>query len=397
MSTDFDTVIIGAGPYGLSIAAHLRARGHSYHIFGRPMESWRTFMPEGMILKSEPFASNLWDPDRRFTFQRYCQAQRIPYAPVGKPLTLERFLKYAEWFRQNTREEPEQITVTRIRRRRGEEFALELADGRPLTSRRVVLATGHIAYAVMPPELAAIPAPAVVHSSRLAPVEHYIQRDVIIIGGGQSALETAAILHEAGARVRIVVRESHIEWWSEPKCDRPLWTRLKYPDAAVARGWQSLTIAELPRVFRLFSPEKRHPFVADAYGPGGAWWLRDRVDGRIEIRLETRITAASQHDNKVQLELTSPSGRVQLQADHVITATGFKVDIDRLDYLDPTLKRDIVREAGGIPALSSTFETSVPGLYFAGLASAPVFGPIMRFMYGSKHAASLVAKRLSTT
>ena len=396
MNTDLDTAIIGAGPYGLSIAAHLRAKGHSYRIYGTPMESWRDFMPKGMILKSEPFASNLWDPDRRFTFQRYCQAQHIPYEPIGRPLTLELFVKYAEWFRQNTREEPVEVAVTRIRRKSGGGFALELAGGQQIRSHRVVLATGHMAYAVLPHELRGISAPRVVHSSRMADVAHYANRDVTVIGGGQSSLETAAILREIGARVRIIVRENHIEWWTEPRINRPLLRRLRYPDAAVARGWQSLAIAELPRLFRLFPPEKRHPFVADAYGPGGSWWLRDRVDGRIEIKLETHVAAASQADAGVRLLLTSPAGTSEVVTDHVIAATGFKVDIERLDYLDPELKRSIEREAGGIPALSSTFESSVPGLYFVGVTSAPVFGPIMRFMYGAKHAAHLVTKGLST-
>ena len=391
---DLDTAIIGAGPYGLSLAAHLRAKGHSYRVYGRPMESWRKFMPEGMILKSEPFASNLWDPDRRFTFERYCRTQRIPYEPVGEPLTLDLFLKYAEWFRQNTHEEPADAKITRIRRKAGSGFKLEFANGEQVDSRRVVLATGHIAYRVMPSELAAIPAPAVAHSARMEPVAHYADRDVTVIGGGQSALETAAILNEIGARVRLLVRENHLEWWTEPRRNRPLIRRLKYPDAAVARGWQSLAIAELPRVFRLFPPEKRHPFVATAYGPGGSWWLRDRVEDRITVRLGTRVTAASQTDGRLRLQLVSPPGTEELLTDHVIAATGFKVDIDRLDYLDIALKREIQREVGGIPALSSSFESSVAGLYFVGIASAPVFGPIMRFMYGAKHASRLVTKSL---
>jgi cation diffusion facilitator CzcD-associated flavoprotein CzcO len=392
---DLDTTIIGAGPYGLSIAAHLRAKGNSYRIYGRPMESWRKFMPDGMILKSEPFASNLWDPDRRFTFERYCRTHRIPYEPVGEPLTLDLFLKYAEWFRQNTHEEPEDLTITRIRRKPGGGFALEFANAEPLDSRRVVLATGHIAYRVMPAELAGIAPPAVAHSARMEPVSHYAGRDVTVIGGGQSALETAAILNEIGARVRLLVRENNLEWWTEPRRNRSLIKRLKYPDAAVARGWQSLAIAELPRVFRLFKPEKRHPFVAATYGPGGSWWLRDRVEGRIDVRLGTRVTEASQTDGRLRLKLVSPTRTEELLTDHVIAATGFKVDIDRLDYLDPTLKGEIRREARGIPALSPTLESSVPGLYFVGITSAPVFGPIMRFMYGAKHAAPLVAKGLA--
>ena len=395
MSTDLDTAIVGAGPYGLSIAAHLRAKGTPYQIFGSPMESWRKFMPEGMILKSEPFASNLWDPDRRYTFQRYCQAMRVPYERVGKPLSLALFLKYAEWFRSQTGEEPQDVRVTAIRRRTSGGFHLSFATGENATARRVVLATGHMAYAVIPRELSGLSAPELAHSSTMSAVVHYVNRDVTIVGAGQSALETAAILHEAGATVRLIVREDHIEWWNEPSRNRSLGERLRNPEAAVARGWQSLAIAELPRVFRLFSPQKRHPYVADTYGPGGSWWLRERVEGRIQVYLRSTISAAAAINGKVQLGVTSANETSDVLTDHVIAATGFKVDIDRLNYLDAQLKRDIVREDAGIPALSSTFETCVPGLYFVGITSAPIFGPIMRFMYGAKHAAPLVSKGLA--
>ncbi len=395
MSTDLDTAIIGAGPYGLSLAAHLRAKGSPYQIYGSPMESWRKFMPEGMILKSEPFASNLWDPDRRYTFQRYCQDSRISYERVGKPLSLALFLQYADWFRRSTGTEPQDVRVTTIRPRPRGGFYLGFANGEQATARRVVLATGHMAYAVMPRQLSELSTPEVVHSSTMADVAHYANRDVTIVGAGQSALETAAILHEAGAHVRLIVRERRIEWWNEPSRNRSVIERLRNPEAAVARGWQSLAIAELPRVFHLFSPKKRHPYVADTYGPGGSWWLKDRVDGQIEIHLSSTVSAVTKTNDRVQLSVTSVNDTSEVLTDHVIAATGFKVDIDRLDYLDPQLKRDIVREDAGIPALTNTFETSVPGLYFIGITSAPAFGPIMRFMYGAKHASHLVAKSLS--
>ena len=392
---DLDTTIVGAGPYGLSIAAHLRPKGHAYRVYGRAMESWRTFMPHGMMLKSEPFASNLWDPARRFTLERYCHEQRIDYRPMGRPLSLELFLKYADWFQHSIGEAPEEVDVTRLQRHTGG-FALELADGRRLTSRHVVIATGHMTYCALPEALKDVPEPQVAHSSRMTTVGSYAGRDVTLIGAGQAALETAALLHEAGAHVRLLVRDTRVQWWGRPSFERTLLERLKAPDAALSRGWKSMALAELPRLFRRFPAEKRHRFVADSFGPGGAWWLRDRVDGRIEIRVQTRVEHASLESGRVRLRLAGPAGISELLTDHVIAATGYTVDIDRVSYLDPDLRRSIVREAGGIPALSPNFESSVPGLYFVGLASAPVFGPVMRFMYGAKHTAPLIAKALGT-
>jgi thioredoxin reductase len=390
---DLETTIIGAGPYGLSIAAHLKAKGRPYAMFGSPMESWRKFMPEGMILKSEPFASNLWDPGRQFTFERYCRAHALPYQPVARPLSLELFLKYAEWFRQSTRQEPQDKRVVCLRRA-GEGFELRFADGEQLTSRQVVLATGHMSYQVMPAELAGLPEPQVTHSAQMGAVRDYAGRDVVIVGAGQSALETAALLHEAGAHVSLLVREDRVEWNSPSKL-RPLLERVIAPDAGVASGWRSVAVSELPRAFRfMFPPAKRHRFVGGSYGASGSWWLRERVEGRVDIALGARIEAASLADGKVRLAVASPKGTRELMTDHVIAATGYRVDIERLAYLDRGLVSEIRREAGGIPQLSASFETSVPGLFIVGLTSSPVFGPIMRFMYGAKHAAPILARRL---
>jgi thioredoxin reductase len=390
---DVETTIIGAGPYGLSLAAHLRAKGRPYQIFGSPLESWRMFMPEGMVLKSEPFASNLWDPRRRFTFRQYCATHGIPYQAVGRPVPLSLFLKYADWFRQNTQEEPAQVRVVNLRHGHGA-FSLQLADGRALTSRRVVLATGHLTYSVMPEVLAGLPESQVVHSSRMGALQQYAGRDVTVVGAGQSALENAALLHEAGAHVRLLVREPRIEWNSQ-SMPRSLLQRIRAPDAGVAMGWNHWAISELPRIFRcMFPPEKRHPFVLDAYGPSGAWWLRKRVEGKIESWVRSNIQAASVADGRVRLRISAPTGGQELETDHVIAATGYRVDFDRIEYLEPELRHRVVREGKGIPALTSRFETSVPGLFVIGITSAPVFGPIMRFMYGAKHAARIVAGAL---
>jgi thioredoxin reductase len=390
---DIDTSIIGAGPYGLSIAAHLKAKRRSFQIFGGPMESWRKFMPRGMVLKSERFASNLWDPDRRFTLERYCRARGLSFQPIGSPLPLTLFLQYADWFRQSIAVEPLDLTVTRIGRT-GQGFSLQLADGRHVTSRRVVLATGHMRFRVMQPELAALPEPLVAHSSRMGEPEDYRARDVTVIGAGQSALETAALLHEAGAKVRLIARRRRIEW-NGRSMPRPLLQRLRAPDAGVASGWGSWAVSELPRTFRwLFAPQKRHGFVADAYGPSGAWWLRERVEDRVEVCLDSHVESASIAGEQLQLRVRGPTGTEEIATDRLVVATGFRVDIRRLDYLEPDLLQSLRTEADGIPALTAGFETSAPGLFIVGVASSPVFGPIMRFMYGAKHVAPILAQRL---
>jgi FAD-dependent urate hydroxylase len=392
---DLDTTIVGAGPYGLTIAAHLRAAGLPFEMFGAPMESWRRYMPEGMILKSERFASNLWDPDRRFTFARYCKAKNLPYLPVGHPLSLALFLEYAEWFRQQTAGEPRDIRIVRISRKQNG-FSVELADGTRFTSRHVILATGHMAFRVLPTQLSHLSEPLLCHTSRMGDVKTYAGRNVTIIGAGQSALETAALLNEAGARVQILAKSGRIEW-NAPAKPRSLFERILAPDAGVAAGWKSVAVSELPRTFRwLFPAQKRHRFVAGAYGPGGSWWLRDRVEGKIETQLNCEIETATSENGRLRVISRGASGRDEFVTDHIVAGTGFEVNIDKLDYLEPGLRESIARESGGIPALSARFETSLPGLFIVGVASSPVFGPIMRFMYGAKHVGPILTRCLKS-
>jgi cation diffusion facilitator CzcD-associated flavoprotein CzcO len=393
---DLDTTIVGAGPYGLSIAAHLRAAQIPFQMFGLPMESWRRYMPEGMILKSERFASNLWDPNRRFTLKRYCLQKGLPYQPVGDPLSLASFLEYAEWFRQHAAGESRDVRIVRIRRDTNS-FSVELVDGTSFTSRRVILATGHMPFRAIPPQLSHLPEPLLLHTTGIGDVKAFAGRDVTIIGAGQSTLETAALLHEAGARVRILVRGSRVEWNSTSR-PRSLLARILTPDAGIGAGWKSWATSELPRVFRWYFPaDKRHRFVERAYGPSGAWWLRDRVDRRIGLHLNCVVETATAQNGNVRVAARGPQGPIEFVTDHIIAGTGFKVDIEKFDYLDAGLRQSIARENAGIPSLGSHFETSVQGLFIVGVATAPVFGPIMRFMYGAKHVAPMLARRLKST
>jgi FAD-dependent urate hydroxylase len=420
-----NTVIIGAGPYGLSIAAHLKAAGIPFQLFGTPLESWRKFMPVGMVLKSERFASNLWDPDRRFTLERYSAERKMPYQHSGVPLSLEDFLAYAEWFRERAVGEPIDKKVTNISRTRSG-FALDFnGAGTPsLEAQRVILATGHMSFRVIPEEFSNLAEPFCYHSSALNDVTGFAQRDVTVIGAGQSALESAALLMEAGARVRLIVRENQVKWNAQRNGHNALTQKLRNPESGLGFGWESVAVSEMPQWFRRMLPvDLRHRYVAKTWGPTGAWWLRPRVEGRMEILINHKVRLAKQVEGRVRLEIEGPvvsttngsntngsnkNGSTSnglngdgiktddlktVWTDHVIAATGYKVDLDRMDCLAPELRQSIARE-GSAPVLDSQFETSVPGLYIAGIASAPTFGPVMRFMFGAKHVAPVLARRL---
>jgi thioredoxin reductase len=109
--------------------------------------------------------------------------------------------------------------------------------------------------------------------------------------------------------------------------------------------------------------------------------------------MNCRVRQAKAEQGRICLEVQGSDGVKTIWTDHVIAATGYKVDLDRLDYLGQDLKQSIARE-GGAPVLNSRFETSVPGLFIVGIASAPTFGPVMRFMFGAKHLAPALTQRL---
>jgi thioredoxin reductase len=389
-----DTIIIGAGPYGLTIAAYLRSAQIPFRIFGSPMESWRAFMPEGMILKSERFASGLWDPRRKFTFERFSAQGNIPYRKSGEPLSLAQFLQYAEWFRASAVGEVTNVKIDRIRRG-ADGFTLDAASGEVIAARRVILATGHMAFRYIPEQLIGLPEPLCFHSTRFGDVHAYKGREVVVIGAGQSALETAVLLHEAGANVRLMAKIEAPEWNHSPKSNRTILDSVVEPESGLGFGWKALALSELPQIFRWrFSPEVRHRFVANSWGPAGAWWMRKRFEGVIDGLFGSQIESAAEVGGRVRLTVDGPGGKKVIETDHVIAGTGFKVDVDRLEFIDASLRSEIAREFSA-PVLDSHFETSVPGLFIVGVASAPTFGPVMRFMFGAKHVAPALTRRLS--
>ena len=385
--------IVGAGPYGLSIAAYLRLAGVSYRLLGQPMHSWARCMPKGMMLRSEPFASSLWDPQRRYTYGRFCAEKGLPYQAIGLPPTLQRFLEYTDWFQQHAVGDVPGDMVSHIRRD-AKSFVLTLVDGSEVIARKVVIATGQTAFSRLPAELSRVASPHVVHSTQMAEPGSYRGQDVIVVGRGQSALQWSALLHEAGARVRVLTRGDKLKWNGGPKPNRNWVDKLTHPYSGLGAGWKDIAIAELPQVYRaMFPAHKRHSHVSDSFGPSGAWWLRQRVENQISTIYGSTLVDATLAGDQVALTVRQGDAVRELHADRVIAATGFQVDLDRLDYLDPVLMSAIVRE-GCVPRLDRHYQTSVPGLHVVGAASAPTFGPVMRFMFGAKHAAPTLARSL---
>jgi len=243
-----DVAIVGAGPYGLSIAAHLRVAGVTFRIFGRPMQMWRDHMPDGMLLKADGFASNLADPASVFTLKYFCELSRIPYDEARIPIRLETFRAYGLAFQQRMIPEVEDTQVVGIVRDTAG-FRLSLSNGRYATAPNVVLAVGLSHFQVLPPALAHLPAELVTHSSAHKDVERFRGRDVTVIGAGASAIDLAVLLKDAGANVALVARRSALRFNDPPRTRRSLWMKLRHPSSTIGPGWRSLFYANAPALF----------------------------------------------------------------------------------------------------------------------------------------------------
>jgi hypothetical protein len=394
-SEDRAVAIVGAGPYGLSLAAHLGARGVGFRIFGKPMETWRTGMPTGLLLKSEGCASNLSDPSGRFTLERFCLENSLPYGDRSIPVPLDVFARYGLDFQRRLAPAVEETTVTSIARH-ADGFSLTLDTGEVARVGRVAVAVGLGYFGRLPSTLRGIPPDRVSHSSESQDLGRFVGRDVTVIGGGQSALETAALLHEQGTGVRVIVRAPFVAWNPVPTPGpRSVRQRMRRPMSGLGAGWRTFFYAETPMAFRYLPEQNRLRAVRNALGPAGAWWLRERVEGHIPILLEHSVSGADIVDDRVRLRLVGLDQTTEILTDHVIAATGYHIELGAMPFLEASLLSG-VRKIGRAPALSAYFESSVPGLYFVGQAAAPTFGPVMRFVYGADFTARRLARHLGS-
>jgi Pyridine nucleotide-disulphide oxidoreductase len=380
-----EVVVVGAGPYGLSISTHLSARGIDHLIVGRPMDTWRHHMPAGMYLKSEVFGSDMASPQGGHDLAAYARSERVDGIERGTPLPLERFLDYADWYIKQLVPDISDVTVTGIKATGGG-FQVTFADAEPVVAGSVVIATGSLPYSYIPAELSGLPAELVSHTTDHHRVAHFRGRQVAIVGSGSSALETAALLHEAGSGVRLVVRcpDSPI-WGAKPQ---PLTPLVRLRENRLCEGWKC-PFWNSPSAFRRLPQHMRATKARTVLGPLGAWWLRPRVEGVIEILGKTSVRGVELSGSGVRLLLDGPS-QSSLKVDHVIAGTGFRVDVSRLSYLPEDLRARIATFSG-YPVLSRAAESTVPGLYFVGAPAAFGLGPSMRFIAGTHNVAAQLA------
>lgn len=389
--------IIGAGPYGLSIAAHLRQRNVPYRIFGKPLDSWTSHMPQGMSLKSDGFASSLFDLDsNKSSLADYCLEHRLDYHDTDVPVSLETFNAYALDFQKRLVPDLDSRLVVKLDPV-SDGFALQLEDGEVVQAKFVVSAVGITHFAFLPTQLRQLPATHLSHSFDHPDLSVFSGKDIAVIGAGSSATETAALLHEAGARPTLICRSTALRYSSEakPGTTPPLWSRLRHPSSGLGRSMRSWLLENFPAQFRYLPPQLRLLIVYRHLGPRSPWALKRRLEA-VETLFGREIEGAETVNGRVELRLSDSTGaRSTLACDHVLAATGYKADVRRLGFLSPGLIAGI-RTHADMPILSSRFESSVRGLFFTGPIAKYSFGPLMRFMVGAKYAAPAIARHLES-
>jgi FAD-dependent urate hydroxylase len=385
-SVDYDVAVIGAGPYGLSAGAHLKANGLRVRVFGEPMEFWADKMPAGMLLRSPREASSISDPADAFTLEAYETASGMQPAA---PLPLETFVDYGRWFRRQLGSDLDTTAVTQVDRD-GAGFRLALRVGKSIRASKVVVAAGIGSFQRKPAVFATLPREQVSHCYEGRKLKEFSCRRVAVIGAGQSALESAALLHESGAEVEVIVKNPELRWigmhtWLHHL--GPISTMLYSKHDVGPAGISRLVAA--PKLVARIPLKLRDKIRKRAVRPAGSRWLPSRL-AAVKITSSCTVRSASAQRDEIVLKLDDASER---RVDHVLLGTGYDVDISRYGFLSPELVSS-VRQFDGYPVLSGGLCSSVPGLHFVGATAARSFGPLLYFVAGTEFASQELVSHL---
>ena len=385
MTGVFDAVVVGAGPYGLAVSAELRRAGADVHVFGEAMSFWMQYMPRGMCLRSHWNASHIGDPKGQLSLDAF---ERERAARIGRPVPVADFIAYGRWFQARALPDLDARTVRRIEARdRG--FRVILADGEPMEALRVVVAAGIAPFASKPAAFDGLPAELASHSVDHSDLARFAGRRVAVIGGGQSAIESAVLLRENGADVEVIMRARRLHWVGRAPREGVLGPLL-FDRTDVGPALLSHLIAH-PRLMQLLPRAVQRDATRRALAPGASLWLRPRLGG-VAISAGRQVVDVRRRDGEVSLRLDDGTSRT---VDHVLLATGYRVDIRRYPFLAQELVAR-VRCVDGHPLLDSGFQSSVRGLHFVGAPAVWSFGPLLRFVSGTHFAARMLTRRATS-
>jgi cation diffusion facilitator CzcD-associated flavoprotein CzcO len=385
-----DVAIIGAGPYGLSLAAHLRARGVNYRIFGEAMRFWRD-MPVGVNLKSLAFATSISVPKSGHAFPNWC---RLHGLEDFEPCTMQSFAAYGLEIQKQFVPDLEEVLVTNVSLRT-DGFEVALSSGEHLRAQNVVVCTGLSGLAQIPDILQELGPDRMRHTFDISDYGEFRNKSVAVVGAGASAVEAGALVCEAGGSSEVFVRGPEAVFHGRTPRVRPLWERIKNPMTVLGAGRDNWVIQQLPLSVHMLPRERRTRFVKRYLGPASPWWIKDRILGKVPIHVRHEVVEVREANRRVQLTMRDGEGSLRnVEVDFVIAGTGYDANVSRLKFFDPKVLERIHRTEQA-PTLNINFESSIPGLYFAGPLSFMCFGPLFRFVTGAEVTAARLARRFS--
>ena len=373
-----DVLIIGAGPFGMALAAQAAHEGIDHLVVGKPMEFWRQNMPKGMFLRSD--CDWHLDPQNIHTLEAYAESLGKTAGDV-EPISLEFYLSYCDWFQQNKKLQPLPVYIKRLDRNGG--YRATTHDGDVIVASRVVLAPGFKHFAHVPADLnQKLPTGRFEHTAEFVDFSDAANQRYLIIGGRQSAFEWAALLLDVGA---MAVHISH---------------RHASPAFAIA-DWEWVipvvdNIAEDPNWFRRLSEQEKEAVNHKLWSEGRLKiepWLAARLQAdRLHVWPHTELISCEQQEDDALLATLSNGEKVFV--DKIVLATGYKVNITRLPYLAAGNLLEELETRNGFPVLDDHFETSVPGLFITSMPATQDFGPFFGFTVSVRTSAKLICERL---
>jgi FAD-dependent urate hydroxylase len=381
---EIDVAVVGAGPFGLSAAASLP--GRDVVVFGRPMQTWATTMPRDMLLRSAWDETSLAAPGDAGSIITWAEREGIDR---NGPIPLTVFLAYADWFREEFVQQLDQSDVARVERA-GDTFAVTTTDGDTVRARTLVVAVGVVPFSFAPPPLA-LADERVRFAIDVDDFEPLRGRRVLVVGGGQAALESAGLAARAGATVELVTR-SVVRWFADREPDRPrgpLRQRL-YRIAYPAVGYGPPVVNRLalhPDLFAALPAPLQEKLARRMLRPGGSPWLRGLVEGKVRVTEHRTVRDVGVHADHLTVNLDDGTAR---EVDEIVVATGYRCDLAKLDFLAPGVARSI-RTRDGWPVLDRFFRTSDPNVFFVGYPAEQRFGPVARFVLGARFTMSRLA------
>jgi len=357
-------------------------KGLDVHAFGEPMSFWQRNMPVGMLLRSGWAASHIPDPNGSLTLETYRTASRNHFST---PVPLDRFVDYGLWYQRQAAPDLDRRKIVRVEVD-AKGFRLTFEVGEAVLARRVVVAAGIGSFAWRPAQFAHLPNSLASHTSEHRDFQRFVAKKVLVVGSGQSALESAALLHESGAEVEVVARARQINWLGglvSRTIQQGLGSRvskLLYAPTDVGPAGISQIVAR-PDLVRRFPRSAQDWLRKRSIRPAGARWLVSRLQN-VPIKLGRSVVSASTSSECVRVRLDDGSER---NFDHVFLGTGYRVDVSKYEFFAPELAKSI-SHFQGYPRLSEGFETSVPKLHILGAPAVWSFGPLMQFVVGTNYA-----------